>query len=268
MLDIIKLKFDPDKWTFSSGNKVRTILFVANVVCLYWLFTSFSWTGLGIGIIGHILLAKIGGDIGVHRYFCHRSFRAKTWAEWLFLFLSIPISFGSPIHWIAAHRLHHAKSDTPGDPHSPHHTGSFKVWTFQLGNNWHVSPMFVKDLLRDPRQVFIFKNYFKLYSLWLAIIIAIALMFGWQWIVYLWALPITLTLHSSSAVNVICHKWGYQTYNTGEKSTNNIWLNFIVLGNAMHNNHHGKPDAYDISGDKWYEFDLWGKLIKYTLMKK
>ena len=81
--------FDPDKWTMSAGNKVRAILLMANVLCFYWLFTSFSWLGLTIGIIGHILLAKVGGDIGVHRYFCHRSFKAKPWAEWLFLILSI-----------------------------------------------------------------------------------------------------------------------------------------------------------------------------------
>lgn len=260
-------RIDPDHWNISSGTKIRFILLIANIVCVYWLFTAFSWAGLAIGFIGHIILAKIGGDIGIHRYFCHKSFEAKPWAHWLFLVLSIPISFGSPIHWVAAHRVHHAHSDDPGDPHSPHHTGSFKVWTFQLDTNWHVSPKYVKDLIRDKHQTFLFRNYFKLYTLWMAIVVGISAVFGWQWFVYIWALPVVLTLHSSSAVNVICHKWGYQTYATGDKSTNNIWLNFIVLGNAMHNNHHGKPTAYSIAGSKWYEFDLWGVLIKQVFMK-
>lgn len=259
---------DPDQWNISNGTKVRSILLLANLVALYWVITSFNWFGLGIGIVGHIMLAKIGGDIGAHRYFCHRSFVAKPWAEWLFLILSVPISFGSIIHWVAAHRLHHEKSDTPEDPHSPHYTGSFKVWTFRLGNHWHVSPRYVKDLIRDKRQMFIFRNYFKLYTLWMAVIISIGLTADWQWIVYLWALPVALTLHSSSAVNVICHKWGYQTYDVGDKSTNNIWLNFISLGNALHNNHHGKPTAYKLSGEKWYEFDLWGWTIEHILMDK
>jgi len=26
---------------------------------------------------------------------------------------------GSPIVWVGVHRLHHQKSDQPGDPHSP-----------------------------------------------------------------------------------------------------------------------------------------------------
>ncbi|MBK9281415.1 MAG: hypothetical protein IPM93_24930 [Candidatus Obscuribacter sp.] len=26
---------------------------------------------------------------------------------------------GAPISWVATHRLHHQKSDLPGDPHSP-----------------------------------------------------------------------------------------------------------------------------------------------------
>jgi fatty-acid desaturase len=26
---------------------------------------------------------------------------------------------GGPIFWVATHRIHHQKSDKPGDPHSP-----------------------------------------------------------------------------------------------------------------------------------------------------
>ena len=259
---------DPDKWEISSGNKVRTILLIANIVCFYWLFTSFNWMGFSIGFIFYIFIAKIGSDIGTHRYFCHKSFVAKPWVEWMFFIASVMVPFGSPVHWVGVHRLHHEKSDEPGDPHSPHHTGFFKVWTFQLGTHWNITTKYVKDLIRDKRHVFLFKNYFKLYSVYVGITMLIAVFYGWEWIVYLWALPTTLVLHTSSAINAICHKWGYQTYKTGEASTNNIWLNFLVLGNAMHNNHHGRPQAYSQAGEKWYEFDLWGWLIKKILMYK
>jgi len=258
--------FDPDKWNIDTSNKIRFLLLVANVVFFYWLFTSFTWTGFGIGFIFYILYAKIGSDVGTHRYFCHRSFKAKPWAHWLFLLLSIPGPFGSIMHWTAAHRLHHEKSDTTEDPHSPHYTGAFSVWTFQLGNHWHINPKHIKDLLRDKQQLFLFKNYFKLYLGYIGLTLLIASFFGWEWIVYLWAMPITFVLHTTSAINVITHTYGYQSHNTGEKSTNNIWLNFLLWGNALHNNHHQNPASYTLAGDKWYEFDIWGWLIKKVLM--
>ena len=259
---------DPDSWNVQPGVKVRVILACANIVFFYWLFTSFTWSGLGIGFFGYLLVAKIGGDIGVHRYFTHRSFVAKRWAHWLFLILSVPVSFGSAMGWSAAHRLHHDKSDEPEDPHSPKQIGCLRVWLLMLGNKWHANPKYVKDLMRDKGQLFFHRNYFKLYAAWVLTLGCIAYVYGWQWFVYLWALPVTLEYHASSAVNVICHKWGYQSYKTGECSTNNIWLNFILLGNAMHNNHHGKPASYTLAGDKWYEFDIWAYLVKYVFMEK
>ena len=261
---------DPDKWNLPVGIKVRGIILFSHVFFLYWLITSFNWIGFAIGLVGYIMVSKIGADIGVHRYFCHRSFKAKLWADWLMLILSIMGGFGSVIHYTVVHRQHHAKSDKPEDPHSPNVTGAFKVWTLQLGDDWETdaSLKYVKDLIKDKRQVFLYKHHFKLYLSWVFFVILISLVFGWQWIVYLWAMPTTLAFHTSSALNVICHKWGYQTHNTNDQSTNNTWLNFILLGSALHHNHHAFPTAYSHAGSKWYEFDLWGMVIKYILMEK
>ena len=194
----------------SAGTKVKLIIAGANIVFFYWLFTSVTWAGIGFGFLGYILIAKIGGDIGAHRYFTHRSFTAKKWAHWLFLILSVPVSFGSAMSWAAAHRLHHDKEDEPEDPHSPNQIGCVKVWLLMLGDKWHANPMYIKDLLRDKWQLFFHKNYFRLYTVWVVTLGAISFYFGWQWFVYLWALPVTLEYHASSAVNVICHKWGYK----------------------------------------------------------
>ena len=181
---------------------------------------------------------------------------------------SVPVSFGSPLAWSAAHRLHHDKSDEPEDVHSPRHIGWLRVWFFILGDKWYAGPKYVKDLIRDKSQTFLHHNYFKIYALWVLTLMCIASIYGWEWFVYIWALPVALEYNASSAVNTICHKWGYQTYKTGEYSTNNIWLNFILLGNAMHNNHHGKPGSYTLAGNKWYEFDVWAYLVKYIFMEK
>ena len=235
---------------------------------VYWFITSFTWLGLIIALVIYIFISKIGADIGVHRYFCHKSFVAKPWAHKMFLGLSILGGFGSAVHYTAVHRLHHVKADTPEDPHSPHFKGALNVWLLKLGDDWTVSLKYVKDLIRDKNHVFLYKNHFKLYLSYILFAVIIAVIFGWQWLVCIWALPAALAFHTSSALNVICHLYGYQTHKTRDKSTNNTWLNFITGGSALHHNHHAFPNAYSHAGEKWYEFDLWGWLIKHVFMVK
>ena len=42
---------------------------------------------------------------------------------------------GSPLRWVAIQRRHHQHSDTPDDPHSPHHHGSGVLGV--LRGFWH-----------------------------------------------------------------------------------------------------------------------------------
>lgn len=263
------MTLDPDKLPLATKHKVRLLLLAANAMFLYWLVTAAHWSAVPGIVLMYLLYSKIGGEIGMHRYFCHRSFKAKPWAEKLFLVLNIPVSFGSAFSWVATHRMHHHKEDMPEDPHSPYVIGGFRVWMLLLGNDWHVGPQYIKDLMRDKTHVFIHRNYFKLYAACMLGFGVIAAVCGWQWLVYLWAAPVALTMHFSSMVNVVCHKWGYRRYETEGHSTNNLFINWILLGNGLHNNHHGRPSDYRLSTPGvWYEIDFWGWMIKHVFMEK
>jgi len=56
--------------------------------------------------------------VGFHRYFTHRSFKAKRGMR-IALAIAGSMALQGPImHWVADHRRHHAFSDREGDPHS------------------------------------------------------------------------------------------------------------------------------------------------------
>src|SRR5579859_7255909 len=63
----------------------------------------------------------------LHRYGAHRQFTMSKRMERVFHFLTWAVqgsSYLSPRGYAILHRMHHAYSDTPKDPHSPtNHTG-------------------------------------------------------------------------------------------------------------------------------------------------
>ncbi|MBM3427045.1 MAG: acyl-CoA desaturase, partial [Bacteroidetes bacterium] len=61
----------------------------------------------------------------LHRYAAHQMFvMNKYWEKFFYFFTWIwqGSSYLSPRAYAILHRMHHAYSDTPQDPHSPHHT--------------------------------------------------------------------------------------------------------------------------------------------------
>ena len=107
-----------------------------------------SWHWLWLSLVGIIFFRHIGVEIGAHRYFAHKSFKAKPWAKKLMAICGLFAYGGTHYAWIPFHRLHHQKSDTKLDPHSPHHMSFIDVYF----TNWRVEVLDVKlyqDLIED-----------------------------------------------------------------------------------------------------------------------
>jgi stearoyl-CoA desaturase (delta-9 desaturase) len=267
---------DPDRWPVGRQKMFQANFLVAHLAVALWCVSAFTWTGFALGLLAYLLFGKIGGDIGFHRYFSHRSFKTSPFVEWVMLVLGTLSGFGSSISWVAMHGIHHAKVDTQSDPHSPGRVGFWRCYFYLYDYSFRMtdaaSTKFLRDAVRDKRQLFIHRHYFKLYYGWLLTLAALSVaFFSWLPLIGFWAWPVVWIFHGSGASNSICHRYGYQNF-TGPvagKSTNNTWLNLILLGNALHNNHHGKPRShtFDTEG-KWYEFDVWGLLIRHVLAKK
>ena len=78
-----------------------------------------GWSDLIVFAIMYIATG-LGITVGFHRLFTHRAFKTGKAVRAILAALGSAAIEGPVISWVADHRKHHAYSDEPGDPHSPH----------------------------------------------------------------------------------------------------------------------------------------------------
>ena len=83
----------------------------------------FTWSALGVAVFLHWMTLSIGICLGYHRFLSHRSMKLRKPVEFFTTLCGVLSGEGTPLEWSANHRLHHQRSDQPGDPHSPHKHG-------------------------------------------------------------------------------------------------------------------------------------------------
>src|SRR6202451_866219 len=101
---------------------VALILFHLGAIAALFMF---SWKLLAITAALYWMAIGFGIGMGYHRLHTHRSYSVPKWLEYFFAVCGTLSLEGGPIFWVAVHRIHHQKSDQPGDPHSPKYGGFF-----------------------------------------------------------------------------------------------------------------------------------------------
>lgn len=247
----------------------------------------FAWekeavvTGL-IMLGAFYVITMLGVTIGYHRLFTHRSFNAKPALK---IGLAIAGSLalqGSIITWVANHRRHHAFSDRPGDPHSPH-LAVDEGWKGWLKGFWHAHvgwlfrgektsvQQYASDLLNDKILARIDRHYplWILLTLFLPLLLGLAIEQSWRgaFIVFLWGslARVFLLHHVTWSINSVCHVFGKRPFQTKDESRNQWVMGLLALGEGWHNNHHAFPSAA-IQGLHWWQMDVSGMMI--TLFEK
>jgi len=230
----------------------------------------FSWVQLGI-FLGMYFLSAFGITVGYHRLFTHRSFET-TWPVKMALgFLGSMAVEGPILKWVATHRMHHTRSDTHDDPHSPNLKGNGALAV--LRGFWHAHvgwmlgadhpglPRYVRDLVEDR----MLRALSRLFPLWVVISLLVPAVLGgvlsWSWsgalAGFLWGglARIFFVHHLTFSINSVCHLWGRRPFRTDDLSRNNLVFGVLGLGEGWHNNHHAFP-ASARHGLKWWQFDL------------
>ena len=236
----------------NSSAKMKINFILAFGLILYWAITEFTIAGLLLGLLSYATIGKLGGDIGMHRYFSHRSFKTTTFWDKVIKLASFMIGHGSMFLWTITHRAHHKDSDKISDPHSPQFGGFFRIFFRTWSGEFTPSAKYGKDLLRDKEIMLIHKHYFKLFY----VMLICQFLLGFDVILFLFAFPCFGFFLETAFVNTIGHSIGYRSFDTPDNSKNNTILNFFTLGNGMHNTHHKFPSNYTTGTNLWYEFDL------------
>ena len=237
-------------WATSSA------MVVFHVCAVAALFT-FSWPALAATFVLWWVAGSPGIGMGFHRLLTHRGFKTPKWVEYFLTVCGTLTLEGGAIDWVVTHRIHHAHTDAPGDPHTPRdgtwwaHMGWILTGTAQQHGDavmWRYAP----DLMRDRFHVFLNRFF------WLPLIVSGGLLFAFGgWPALLWGVffRVTFGLHATWLVNSATHMWGSRRFETTDDSTNLWWVALLTFGEGWHNNHHAHPTAAR-HGLKWYEVDV------------
>ena len=215
-------------------------------------------------------LCGFGVTIGFHRLLTHQSFQTYRPVRLLLAALGSAAGQGMVIRWCATHRRHHQRADRDGDPHSPHLHGRGAAGLARGMWHAHVGWCFdadrpglarsVPDLVGDRGLLWVDRLYFLWVGLGLlAPAVAVGLWAGsWRGfasgLVWGGLVRVCLMQHVTWSINSVCHVWGGRPFDSGDRSTNNLPLALLSLGEGWHNNHHAFPTSAR-HGLRWWQFD-------------
>ena len=70
-------------------------------------------------------------------------------------------------------------------------------------------------------------------------------------------LPIQFLLSPihGAIINWFAHKYGYRNFEVGDTSRNFLPVDFLMMGESYHNNHHKNGSRPNFGGIRWHEID-------------
>lgn len=220
---------------------------------------SLSIWGYLFVLLGLTHITILGVTIYLHRCQAHRSLDlhpvvSHIFRAWLWLTTGINTKA-----WTAVHRKHHAKCETPDDPHSPKILGISKVlWQGAelykaQAKNGETLTRYGQGSPNDWLENHIYTPHSnKGYIIMLVIDLVL---FGFPGLT-IWALQMMLIpFFAAGVINGIGHYWGYRNFDCPDASTNLFPIGILIGGEELHNNHHAFPTSAQFS-TKWWEFDI------------
>jgi stearoyl-CoA desaturase (delta-9 desaturase) len=208
-------------------------------------------------VMTHVTIVAV--TVFLHRAQAHRALDlhplpAHFFRFWLWLTTGMVTR-----HWVAIHRKHHAKCETPEDPHSPQTRG---IRTVLLRGaelyraEAQVEPTLAKYGHGTPDDWLERRVYSRLVWQGVGLMLVVnVLLFGaiglTVWAVQMLWIPVT----AAGVINGIGHYWGYRNFEAPDASTNIVPWGIVIGGEELHNNHHTYPTSAKLSV-KPYEFDI------------
>lgn len=201
----------------------------------------------------------------LHRYAAHQSFTMSKTAEkltyvltWLFQGSNYLSAYGYGV----MHRMHHAYADTEKDPHSPKYDENVlkMMWkTKSIYQNINTKKVDVDA--KFTKNVPQWSKFDKIASsktsriIWTILYILFFLKFATTWWLWLF-LPIIVLMAPIHGViiNWYAHIYGYVNFKVKDTSKNLLPFDFLMMGEAYHNNHHKHGNRANF-GIRWFEFD-------------
>ena len=205
----------------------------------------------------HITIA--GVTIYLHRHSAHRALDLHPIVSHFFRFWMWLTTGMVTKEWTAVHRKHHAKVETPEDPHSPKIYGLRKV-LLEGSELYRIGSADADTLAKYGHGTpddWLERNLYSRHAvLGVSLMMVIDLvLFGAVGLI-VWAVQMAwIPFFAAGVINGVGHHSGYRNFQTEDTSTNIVPWGILIGGEELHNNHHAYGSSARLS-NRWYEFDI------------
>jgi len=208
-------------------------------------------------ILTHITIVAV--TIYLHRHQAHRALDLHPAVSHFFRFWLWLTTGMVTKEWAAVHRKHHAKVETPEDPHSPQQYGIRKVL-------WDGTSLYRAEA-KNPETLSKYGHgtpddwierrlYSRHTSLGIILMLVVDLVLFGPIGLTMWAVQMMwIPFFAAGVINGIGHYWGYRNYEVQDASRNIVPWGILIGGEELHNNHHTFPSSAKLSSKRW-EFDI------------
>jgi stearoyl-CoA desaturase (delta-9 desaturase) len=241
-----------------------------------FVFKFFTWWGLAAGFMYGMVIMGTHGTIWYHRFGTHAAYKFKN-STWRFITRNLTLSIIPEEIYVLSHHVHHAKSDTAGDPYFAE-GGFLYCFLADVNHQPIAKDLSEKDYYKAVnlmKHTGIGSNTYLQYQHWGSIAkplgtilhsilnwafwygiffligghqLAVALFAG----AFVWAAGVRTFNYEGHGKGTDKRKEGVD-YNRNDKSINQIWPGYVA--GEWHNNHHLYPKSAR-SGFLPYQLDL------------
>jgi len=205
----------------------------------------------------HVTIAAV--TIFLHRAQAHRALDlhpvvSHFFRLWLWLTTGMVTA-----EWVAIHRRHHARCETPEDPHSPQVLGLRKVlWEgAELYQKAATDKALIERYSHGTPDDWLERNVYGRLR-WqgpAVMLITDFVLFGAAGVA-IWAVQMVwIPFWAAGVINGIGHYWGYRNFESPDAAANISPWGILIGGEELHNNHHAFPSSARLS-NRWWEFDI------------
>jgi stearoyl-CoA desaturase (delta-9 desaturase) len=232
---------------------------------------------LDLSLLGHVLatlllthVTIIAVTVYLHRHQAHRALDlhpalAHFFRFWLWLTTGMVTR-----EWVAVHRKHHARVETPEDPHSPHWLGIRKVLLegAEVYGAAAEDPELVARYAHGAPDDWIDRNLYRRFrNVGISLMLVIdLLLFGVAGLA-VWAVQMLwIPFFAAGVINGLGHWWGYRNFDSDDAATNILPWGVLIGGEELHNNHHAYASSAKLSARPW-ELDIgWGYIRIFSAL--